>query len=256
MSHVAEFTNASGPGAAIGVAVSGINIGDTLCLGAAVISSGSDFTITDDAGNTWILSSGTVSATTTHGILAYCAVESVPTEITVTDNSGTATRWAVAVEQFNDEYTSVAGSDSFDNGGNSTAVLSAGTVTTDDSNSLVFVAYCLVNSGRVFTQGAGFSVGSKVISTGGSGERAIVCQWRYASAGSHTTEASLNSGGTWIGLSQGLGLDDGGEEPVESNYSVVVSGDKRSADASVIVGGTKRTVVAMSRIMGGSKVPL
>lgn len=213
MAWVKEFGAVSGSASSVDVTVpaGGVAAGSTLIL-AAVAGDALD-SITDDGGNTWtILGAENVGATSTHVALAYCVVTTPLAEndvITVNETSGTTTRWAITVQNFSEAITSVDGGDWFDNGGSSTAVLTAGDATTNDTSGLIFAGFALVNPGRTFTAGASFTAGTKQASTVGSGDRAVVAQWRYVGSGTYDTPASLNSSGTWVGMSQGFGLDAG-----------------------------------------------
>ena len=89
-----------------------------------------------------------------------------------------------------------------DNGGSFTTNLVAGTTpTTTVANELVIGSFMLVNAGRTFTPGTGYSGGTKVLSTGGSGERAIATEYKLVSStGTQSATATLNSSGQYIGI--------------------------------------------------------
>lgn len=258
MTHVGEFSTAGAGSAASGVLTvpaGGVSVGETLFVGVASIAPGT-VSATDDAGNTYTLDqSRTITSATSHIALLHTVVTSALAEndeITVAFGA-TVTRWAIQAQYFDDEVTSVDTGDWGDNGGAGTTALDMGDPASDDTSGLYVVAVNMLNVGRTFTPGAGWTAGTKVQSTVGTGDRAIQMMWRTGT-GAQSATATFNTSGSFVGASQGYGLDAG---PSTTPLVAMVGGvPKQVASTKAIIGGVEKDIAGIYRIVSGSKVPL
>lgn len=210
---VAEFGAVSGAGGNVSevqIPVPGtIPAGDSLVVSVVTLSTGGpnmSISASDSKSNVWThLATEVVGATFTSAHLAYCRVTTELTSsdtITITYPLSTTSRSAISVAQFNDVLTHDVGE-----GGNSdtstTVLVTDPTAVTAEASELVFGAFGLVNAGRVFTATNGFTGLTKLVSDGGSGNRAIVPEYKYVgTTGAQTANGTLDVGGTWAGLVQ------------------------------------------------------
>lgn len=130
--------------------------------------------------------------------------------ITITPNTST-NRVAVSVYEFDVTLTADK-SAANDEGDNSASFMtSTATTTTTTANELVVGAFALVNPGRIFTLGSGFSEGTKIQTTGGTSDRAIVAEYKFVtSTGAQTATGTLNSSGFWVAAVQTFSYSGGG----------------------------------------------
>jgi hypothetical protein len=157
-------------------------------------------TVADPRGNTWTVAASVNAASTTTLHLFVCRVATallVGDVITVT--SGTSvTRMAVGVEDFTD--TTYGADKTATNTGSSASLSSGVTAATIQANELIVGAFALTNSGRTFTAAGSFTAATKVVSSGGSGDRAVVVEWKYVtSTGTQEATGTLNSSGGYAG---------------------------------------------------------
>ena len=240
----------------------GVAVGETIVVAVGVLNgslvTNPATTITDSGGNEYaVVTTAQMTGSTTGVLLAYSvATHALASGATITFTPGNdPSRTAVSVQVFDEEVTSRGTSDS-GVAETATATLTAGSPSSTDTAALYVAAWCLVNSGRTFTPGAGWTAGTKQVSTNGSGDRAIVVQSRYGD-GTLTTPATLNSSGTWIGVSIGLGLDEAPPLSDELTGSAIIGGAKKTVvQSSVIVGGVKKSIAQTSVIVGGIKKPI
>lgn len=266
MSFVKQF-NGQAPAAAANcvatVPAGGVPVGESILIGVATLGFPTTSCV-DSKGNVYTrdrtkVTTGVSTSTAIWKTVVTTALVEGDT-ITVACSGGSPTRWAVACHHFTDKITSTDGGAEFDNGGVAASALSAGTATTDDVSGLAFAAFSYQSSGRTFTPGASpaFTGGTKVNSLAGSGDRSIVCQWRYFS-GTTATPATAGGGSTIYGaVSQGYGLDAPSDPPPGGTVlrNVVIDAALRPITAkNVIVDGVKRPITHISVIQDGVKMP-
>ncbi len=196
---------------------------------------------TDTRGNVWhFLGTKVIGSTTgaVHLLYSNITTEMDPGETITITLSSNYTRVAVGVAQFNDYLMPDVSADG-DNGGVSWSTLvTAPTGMTADPDELVFGAWGLVNSGRIFTATNGFTGLTKYASTVGSGERAIVAEYKYvASAGQYTANGTLNSSGVAAGVVQTFRL--GGGPPARSGRPKVWDGTSWTRHDAKVWDGTQ-----------------
>lgn len=207
MAHVGSptsgATGAAGTVCNCTALAAGIAAGHTLALGLATTAIDATVpvvTVTDPRGNVWTTEPGVNAASATALAVVTCRVATALQAgdvITVTI-SPSATRMAVTVEDFGDTTFGVDKNAS--NNGSSGSLSSGVTTATVQASELVVGGFALTNSGRIFTAGAGFTAGPKVISVGGSSDRAVVLEWKYVtSTGTQEATGTLNSAGGYAG---------------------------------------------------------
>jgi hypothetical protein len=203
-------TSASGTTTTITVPAGGITAGHSLVLSmvtlTALAPAVSTVSGTDTRGNAYsFLGQAPVTGATTSVVMLasnITATLAAGDTITLTTDVA-ATRTAVSVHEYDVTLTADVQATA-DNGGVSTAALTTGTTaTTSSANELVVGAFALVSSGRIFTVGSGYAEGTKVLSTFGSGDRAVVAEYKFvATTGTQTATGSLNSSALYVGMVQ------------------------------------------------------
>jgi hypothetical protein len=199
----------------------GITSGHSLVLSIEFLVSAipgvTSMTGSDSRGNTY--TSGIVrqhSGTTNPGISVGVLYGNITTSlqagdtVTITPNHAT-NRVAVSVFEFDVTLTAdqSAANDEGDN--SSTALNSTASGMTTTANELVIGAFALVNPGRIFTLGSGFSEGTKIQTTGGTSDRAVVAEYKFVtSTGPQTATGTLNSSGFWVAAVQTFSYSGGG----------------------------------------------
>ncbi len=162
----------------------------------------------DTSGNSYIFLADTlqgVTLQTTNVSMLYCNVTSALQAgdvITLTPDRSIS-RMAASVYEFDVVLTpdTHAVAESGDN--TITSLVIGPSPTTAANDEIVVGAFALVNAGRTFTVGAGYADGTKVVTTAGSGERAIVAEYKFVSTtGPQTADGTLNSNGYFAGALQ------------------------------------------------------
>lgn len=210
---VREFSGFSGLTSVDSVTVNvpgTIPLGDSFVAAVTILDAGipiSSISASDTKGNIWtcIHSAALTGSTSTTGHLLYAVVT---TALTIADTitftyPNFANRSAITIAQFNDVLTP----DQYatgDNGGVATTILvTPATATTSQANELIFGAWHMLNSGRVFTATNAFTGLTKVLSNGASGNRAVVGEHKYvSSAGTYTANGTFDVSGSAIGMVQ------------------------------------------------------
>lgn len=206
-----------------------VPVGDALVVSFVTVGSpGSEgvVTATDSQGNTWhhLHLKVTTGTTTTAHVMYANITQALSASDTITFTfTDYITRLAVSCTQFNEVLAPDVAADA-DNGGASWSVLvTAATATTAEPNELVYGAWGLTNSGRVFTATNGFTTLTKYTSDGGSGDRAIAPEYKYVgSTGAYTANGTLNSSGIAAGIVQTFTL--GAPPPTRSGRPKVWNG--------------------------------
>jgi hypothetical protein len=201
MAWVKEFSAISNVSAtntlAVTVPSGGVPAGHFLALGIAHRGTGAaTWTVTDSRLNTWTVNLTKAVGATTDGVVlasSVLATTLLPGDtITATSGTGTVDRIAICVEEFNDTITAFDIGSTFDNGGVASTTPNSGNFTTTQSTELLVGALNMVSIGRVYTPDALWTAGTKIATSSGTGDRAIVMQWR-----SVASTATYNSSGTF-----------------------------------------------------------
>lgn len=210
---VREFGGASGATTDLGVTITipaAIPAGDSFVAAVTVLDAGftiGSITASDTKGNVWtcIHSAALTGSTPTTGHLLYAVVVNpLTTSDTITFTYPEyANRSAISIAQFNDVLTP----DQYatgDNGGTATTVLTTpATASTSQASELVFGAWYMLNSGRIFTATNAFTGLTKVLSNGTIGNRAVVGEYKYVSSvGTYTANGTFDTAGSAIGMVQ------------------------------------------------------
>lgn len=188
-----------------------VPVGDALVVSLITTgSSGSELPVAavDSKGNMWHhlhLKLTTGTNTVTH-VLYVNITQALTASDTVTFTfSGNITRLAVSCAQFNEVLTPDVHADA-DNGGVSWSVLATDvTAPVAAAEELVYGAWGLTNSGRTFTATHDFTALTKYTSDAGSGDRAIVSEYKYVNSldvTTYTANGTLNSNGIAAGIVQ------------------------------------------------------
>lgn len=220
---VAEYSGVTNNGSSTTtVTLSGsVPVGDSLIIAIITQKSAAPVryaSVSDTHSNTWrFIRSNLVTGTDTVVTLMYSYIInplSSGNTITVT-HQAPIDRAAVSVVHFNDPLTADVGNEG-DNGGSASAVLStAATATTTDASELVFGMFGLLSASRVFTATNGFTGLTKVFTTNGSTDRAVVPEYKYVgSTGTYTANGTLDSGSIYGGIVQTFRLS----APTDTRY--------------------------------------
>lgn len=201
-SHVVSATTT------VTIPAGGITSGHALVLSIASLTGTgtgiSSFTASDSRSNSYSTGvlrqhSGTTNPANTVAVLYSNITTTLQAgdTITITPNANTS-RLAVSVYEF-DVTLTVDQSATNDEADNSTTFMtSTASATTTTANELVIGAFGLINAGRTFTLGSGFSEGTKVSTANGSGDRAVVAEYKFVtSTGAQTATGTLNTSGFW-----------------------------------------------------------
>ncbi len=219
MAWVKEFSAASsGTGNSINVTVptGGVPIGHFLVvgIGAAVNTNYPNWLVTDTRSNSWtnehmIPLTGSFGGATLYTCKVTTALLAGDT-ITVSSSSGSVQRLAVGVEEFDDNVnafdTKAVNEDT-----STTTVVTSGSFTTSHANELLVTVLYFVNQARVLTPSAGWTPGTKIVTTAGSGNRAVQLLWRsVSSTGSYTAGGTFDLGGNYAIIAASYELTIGG----------------------------------------------
>jgi hypothetical protein len=214
MAWVKEFSGISNTAAtntlAVTVPAGGVSAGHFLVLGITNSGTGaSTWGVTDSRSNTWTVQlAKQVQVTGNTGTLVTC----VPTTslqagdtITMTSSTGTVDRIAACFEEFDDIVTAIDTSSTNDNTGASSAAPTSLSFTTTQGTELLIGVLNMVSPGRVYTPTAPWTAGTKILTTNGAGDRAVVVQWQSVSVtGSYASTGTFNSSATYSMLGAGF----------------------------------------------------
>lgn len=224
------FVSATSATCTVTVPAGGFPAGHLVIVGAVAVVSGAanpNLTVTDSKGNTWV-NDRTIAPITgqqTYVIQASTVVTSTLNAgdtITVTGAGNTPNRIAVTVQEFDDFITGKDTGSTNDNTGVSSSAVNSGSFTTTNANNLLVNVVGLVSASRTPTAGTNYTLGTKVATSGGTGDRAVYAQWRYVTAtGTFTTSSTLSAGSIYGSLGQGYVY---GVAPVRSGKAKVWDG--------------------------------
>lgn len=259
MTQFAEFSVGGANATSVVVPItSAVPVG-SLLVALAVCNSASGVTITDSKGNTWTgdnLYTATGVATTfmwsskvTHALAAGDSV-------TLTFGASVS-RPAVVIEAFDAPANDSVGNTG--TGTNTSTGTSTSSVSVVNASALVVCGVTLLSSGRTLTAPAGWSMGSKIVSTGGTSDRAVAMTWQYQTSSGFVTPTGpiQNSSGQYSAAS--VVYEPGSPPPPpppgggDHNYVIIGGSKKTVTNRSVIINGAKKTVTAISVIQGGAK---
>lgn len=161
----------------------------------------------DSRHNTWrFVRSVRTGVLDTSTLIMYCYVEStlnIGDTITFSFNGVVADRIAISVAHFNDPLTADVGTVTDGGGVNTTNLFTPATATTTDANELVIGMFALNSPSRTFTATNGFTALTKVQTTNGASDRAIVPEYKYVSStGTYTANGTLDLGSEYSGVVQ------------------------------------------------------
>lgn len=224
MAWVKEFSAASSSSNQLlvfTVPAGGIASGNFLALGLGYVASGSapsSWAISDSRGNNWSINPtyGTKVLTGTFGgaTLATCVVSislQAGDNITAVASGGTVTRIAGVIEEFDDPITGFDAGSSNDNSGSVATSITSGSFATTQPNELLLGVVYFVNVGRTYTPDAGWTAGTKIATTNGTGDRAVIMQWQsVSSAGLYASTGTININGQYVALGAGYTISAGG----------------------------------------------
>lgn len=214
MAWVKEFSGISNTSATntlvVTVPAGGVSAGHFLALGISSSGTGlPTWNITDSRSNTWTVHGvDQVAALGNFGTLASCVLTTTLQAgdiITITSTSGVVDRMAAGIEEFDDIVTGIDTMSTNDNGGASSAAPTSLNFTTTQNDELLIGVINMVSAGRVYTATAPWTQGTKILTTSGSGDRAVVVQWRtVSSTGSYAASGTFNSSATYSMLAAGF----------------------------------------------------
>lgn len=207
MAWVQEFSgtrNTSGTSITLTVPTGGIAKGDFLVLGFATNNSVlPTASVADTAGNTWVEDQSILVGTSAAGFQFHCKMATaLAAGNTITITLGTSSsRVAASCQHFDDlVVASDVGASNNNGGSSSSSWTSTATATTASDQELLVGAFHFVSSSRVFSTSDGSTVGTKVVTSGGSGERAVQMQWRTLTAtGTYSSAGTITGGGALYG---------------------------------------------------------
>lgn len=262
MGHVQEFSgffNTSNTDCVITVPAGGIPAGDTLILGigtnAATLPA---ITVTDDAGNTW-LNDGDIQTAASGSTAQFRTILentlAAGTHINV-HFAAALSKCAASVQHFDDGIVAIDNGANGNNGGSSSNAPTTASFSTTHPNVLIVATFGLVSAARVLTAGAGYTAGTKVATTNGSGDRAVVMEWQYAAAiDTFVANGTLNSSSLYGAVARAYATGDPGAPGGSGKPKVLTGGSWIGHPAKKHNGTSWQTHVA-KRHNGVSWVPI
>jgi hypothetical protein len=154
-------------------------------------------TVSDPGSNTWNTDQSINAGTSGSAYQISCVVTSALSSgdtITITSSQSNA-RFACVIEEFDDIVTGTDVGATGNSGGVSDATPTTSfTATTSQADELLVGVMGIVSPARIYTPGAGFTGGTDIVSTAGSGDRGVVVQWKYlTSTGTQRSNGTFNS---------------------------------------------------------------
>jgi hypothetical protein len=205
VSEASGISNTFGVTCTITVPAGGYATGHFLVLGIMIPNSTiPDMTVSDPGSNTWTTDQSIGVGTSGSAYQISCVVTSALSSgdtITITSSQGIA-RFACVLEEFDDTVIGPDVGATGNNGGSTSASpTTSTTAATSQDLELLVGTLGVASPMRVYTPGAGFTVGSYIVSTNGSGDRAVVIQWKYLSSiGTQVSDGSLDVGALYCAL--------------------------------------------------------
>jgi hypothetical protein len=214
MAWIKEFSGISNTSVTntlqVTVPAGGVAAGHFLVLGIASSGTGTPtWSVTDTRSNTWTSNlKDEITTTGNTGAMVTCVV-SITLQagdiITLTSTTGTVDRIAACFEEFDDTVTAIDTSSSNDNGGASGSALTSGNFTTTQNSELLIGVLNMVSIGRVFTATSPWTAGTKIATSSGSGDRAVVVVWQIVSTtGTYAATGTFNSSALYSFLGAGF----------------------------------------------------
>lgn len=201
MVHVRELsgtTNASDDECVITVPA-GVTIpaGSILSVGVSTSSASlPTLTVEDTAQHTWLPDGAIqVAASGATTQLRTITTDDLVEDDTIVIKSTVALpRFAAAMQEFDDGVIGVDTGATGNNGGASSNTPTTGPFTTTVAETLIVATIGLISPGRIFTPAAGYTAGTKIASTNGSGDRAVQMMWQYVTdIDTYVANGTLNS---------------------------------------------------------------
>lgn len=217
MGHVQEFSghfDTSNTDCVITVPAGGIPVGALLILGigtnAATLPS---ITVTDDAGNTWT-NDGDIQTAASGSTAQFRAV--IGNDLAAGEHinvhfAAALSKCAASVQHFDDGIIAIDNGANGNNGGASSNTPTTASFSPTHASALIVATFGLVSAARIFTAGASYTAGTKVVTTNGSGDRAVVMEWQYVSAiDAYVANGTLNSSSLYGAVARAYALGDPG----------------------------------------------
>jgi hypothetical protein len=236
MAWVKEFSGISNTSVTntlqVTVPAGGVAVGHFLVLGIASSGTGTPtWSVTDNRSNTWTSNlKDEITTTGNTGAMVTCVVGTTLQAgdiITLTSTTGTVDRIAACIEEFDDVITGIDTSSSNDNGGVTASSLTSGNFTTTQNDELLIGVLNMVSIGRVFTATSPWTPGTKIATSSGSGDRAVVVVWQtVSSTGTYAATGTFNSSALYSFLGAGFKITAAGSRTGKAkvwNGSVWVS---------------------------------
>jgi hypothetical protein len=231
MAHIQEipgFFNTSNTVCTVTVPAGGIPVGALLILGigtnAATLPT---ITVTDAAGNTWSNDGEiqTAASGSTHQFRAVVGNSLAAGQLITVTFAAALSKCAVSVQQFDDGIIAIDGGSNGNSGGASSNTPTTGAFTPTHASALLVATFGLVSAGRVFTAGGSYTAGTKVATTSGAGDRAVVMEWQYVSViASYVGNGTLNSSSLYGAVARSYALGTPGASGGTGKAKVFVGG--------------------------------
>lgn len=231
MAHVQEFSgffNTSNTVCTITVPAGGIPVGALLVLGigtnAATLPT---ITVTDDGGNTWSNDGEiqTAASGSTHQFRAVIGNDLAAGEHITITFAAALSKCAASVQHFDDGIIAIDNGANGNNGGVASNTPTTAAFTPTHADTLIVATFGLVSAGRTFTAGASYTAGTKVATTNGSGDRAVVMEWQtVAASASYVGNGTLNSSSLYGAVARSYALGDPGAPGGTGKAKVFVGG--------------------------------
>jgi hypothetical protein len=193
------------------VPAGGVSAGHFLVLGIAHRGTGvATWGVTDSRSNAWTvnLTKAVGAATGDAAVMVTCVVATTlqaGDTITMTSSTATVDRIAACFEEFDDIVTAIDTSSTNDNAGASSASPTSLSFTTTQNDELLIGVLNMVSIGRVYTPDAPWTAGTKIATSSGTGDRAVVVQWRtVATTGSYAASGTFNSSALYAFVGAGF----------------------------------------------------
>lgn len=238
MAWVSEVSGSAidSPTCVVTVPAGGYPVGTLLVMGLGSSKELADLVVSDSRGNSWTLDQsaheqdpaalGKGSVYQLHCRIVTTLLPGDNITVAMTSLPAPPARSICVVEQFDDsiDYADV-GSGHSSAGVQSKNITSGVTTTTTSANQLVVGAIILNNSGRTLTPGSGFTAGAKIVSNAGTGDRAVVLQWAYATQqGAKESYGTVESNAYWAATVQTFAIGMGAPSDGRSGLAKVWTG--------------------------------
>lgn len=210
MPHVREFSginNSSGNTVIISI-TDAVAAGHFLAIGVASrATSLVTLSATDSRNNVYGLDRDRQTTTQGGAHLLHTRVGTTkalqPGDSIIISSNNSMVLSAAVANEFDDDIGLPDTGSAADSGATTSAAVNSGSYNTTQASTLLIGVVNMVSAGRTYTPNAPYTAGAKISTTSGSGDRAVMMQWAYASvAGSNAASGTLNSQSLWGCLGQ------------------------------------------------------